>query len=133
MWNQVGGEEADPQSMSREISASVREGNDPLPHTPQSWLHFKYTDVSNVNKVMRSKKLAGDGVRAVAGEGVRATFAGCSGSVSSLASSDAWEGARKGKPSDLFLHLLPTMHRKRSTKRQPLILLHGLPTTHMKW
>ena len=66
MCLQIGGEEADPQSMSREISASVREGNDPLPHTPQSWLHFKYTDVSNVNKVMRSKKLAGDGVRGVA-------------------------------------------------------------------
>lgn len=63
---QVGGEEADAQAMSREISASVREGNDPIPHTAQTWLHFKYTDVSEASKGMRSKKLSGDGVRAVA-------------------------------------------------------------------
>jgi len=62
----LGGEEAAPQSVSQEIDASVKEGNDPLPRTPQSWLGMKYTDISTHSKTTRSKKLAGDGVRAVA-------------------------------------------------------------------
>ena len=63
---QLGGEEAAPQSVSQEIDASMKEGNDPLPRTPQSWLNMKYTDVSTHIQSTRSKKLAGDGVRAVA-------------------------------------------------------------------
>jgi hypothetical protein len=63
---QLGGEEADAQSVSLEVDASVKEGNDPLPRTPQSWLHFRYIDVSEQATALRHRKLQGDGVRAVA-------------------------------------------------------------------
>eukprot|EP00191_Tetraselmis_sp_GSL018_P013005 CAMPEP_0177587352 /NCGR_PEP_ID=MMETSP0419_2-20121207/5596_1 /TAXON_ID=582737 /ORGANISM="Tetraselmis sp., Strain GSL018" /LENGTH=640 /DNA_ID=CAMNT_0019077377 /DNA_START=377 /DNA_END=2296 /DNA_ORIENTATION=- len=62
----VGGEEADPQAVSKEIEASVKEGNEPLPRAPQAWLSLRYTDASEAAPGKRSKKLAGDGVRAVA-------------------------------------------------------------------